>query len=297
VTKALARHFAAIFLAGMALVAVAGVAGAAQPEPWQLYLQPAASPIMEMIHRFSDGLLIVIGVIVIFVLVLLVIIIVRFNARSNPVPSKTSHNTLIEVIWTVVPIFVLLGIAIPSFSLLFAEHDPARAVPEYDPAKALTIKATGSQWFWTYDYPDNGDLSFPSLLLSDADRTDPIKQPRLLAVNNPLVVPVNTVVRMQVVGADVIHSFAVPAFGIKIDAIPGRLNETWFLAEREGTYFGQCSELCGRDHAFMPIEVHVVSAEKFKEWVAAAANDIDAAHKLLTSDGPDEHASVKVAGK
>ena len=161
-------------------------------------------------------------------------------------PSKTSHNTLIEVLWTVVPILILVGIAVPSFSLLFAEHDPARAIPNYDPAKALTIKATGNQWYWTYEYPDQRrHLVRLATCCTDAERTDPAKQPRLLAVDNELVVPVGTVVRMQVIGADVIHSFAVPSFGVKIDAIPGRLNETWFKAEREGVYYGQCSELCG----------------------------------------------------
>jgi cytochrome c oxidase subunit 2 len=236
---------------------------------------------MEMIHSFNNGLLIVVSLIVLFVLALLIVVMVRFNARRNPVPSKTSHNTLVEVVWTVLPILILVGLAVPSFSLLLAQHDPARAVPNYDPAKAITIKATGSQWFWTYTYPDHKDLEFDSLMLTEDEIKDPVKEPRLLAVDNQMVVPTGTVVHMQVIGADVIHSFAVPSLGFKIDAIPGRLNETWFLAEREGVYYGQCSELCGRDHAFMPIAVWAVSPEKFDAWVAAAADDLDGAYAML----------------
>jgi cytochrome c oxidase subunit 2 len=239
--------------------------------------------------------MIVMAAIVVFVLFLLLYVMVRFNARSNPVPSKTSHNTLIEVVWTVVPILILVGIAVPSFSLLIAEHDPARVVPGYDPEKAITIKATGSQWFWSYEYPDNGDISFDSLMLTDDERTDPANQPRLLAVDNEMVVPTGTVIRMQVIGADVIHSFAVPSLGFKIDAIPGRLNETWFLVEKEGVYYGQCSELCGRDHAFMPIAVRAVSPEKFIAWTDAAKNDLDAAYKTL-AEAPAA-TPVQVAGR
>lgn len=267
--------------AGAALAGLSGEALAAQPQPWEMTLQPAASPIMEMIHHFNDGLMIVVVLITVFVLALLVIVMVRFNAKSNPVPSKTSHNTLLEVAWTVLPILILVGIAVPSFSLLLAQHDPARAVPNYDPAKTLTIKATGSQWYWSYEYPDQGDLSFDSLMLQANEITDPKNEPRLLAVDNQMVVPTGTVVRMQVIGADVIHSFAVPSLGVKIDAVPGRLNETWFLVEREGVYYGQCSELCGRDHAFMPIAVWAVSPEKFTAWAEAAKGDLDVAYGAL----------------
>jgi cytochrome c oxidase subunit 2 len=276
-----------------------GVASAEQPRPWEIGLQPAASPIAEMIHRFNNGLLIVVTLITLLVLALLLYCMIRFNARAHPVPSKVSHNTLIEVIWTVVPILVLVGIAVPSFSLLFAEHDPARAIQGYDPAvdKPLTIKATGNQWYWNYTYPDNGEVSFDSVMLTDAERTDPANQPRLLAVDNQLVVPVGKVIRMQVIGADVIHSFAVPAFGVKIDAIPGRLNETWFRADREGVYYGQCSELCGRDHAFMPIAVRAVPQAKFDAWVAAAANDLTGAYKQLSADTSAPAAPVAVAGQ
>ena len=265
------------------LMALGGPA-LANPSPWEINLQPAATPIMEMIHRFNTGVVIVMVLIVLLVLALLIYTILRFNAKANPVPSKTSHNTLIEVIWTVVPILILVGIAVPSFALLFAEHDPARAIAGFDPAKdkQLTIKATGSQWYWSYEYPDNGDISFDSLLLRDANG-NPTGQPRLLAVDNKMVVPVGVVVRMQVIGADVIHSFAVPSFGIKIDAVPGRLNETWFRVDREGTYYGQCSELCGRDHAYMPIAVEAVSQDKFDAWAKTAATDLESANKQLAA--------------
>ena len=282
-TTALKRATLGLALAGSGLMAL-GSPASANPSPWEMNLQPAVTPIMEMIHRFNNGLLIVVTLIVLLVLALLVYVMVRFNAKANPVPSKTSHNTLIEVIWTVVPILILVGIAVPSFALLFAEHDPARAIAGFDPAKdkQLTIKATGSQWYWSYEYPDNGDISFDSLLLRDSNG-NPTGTPRLLAVDNKMVVPVGVVVRMQVIGADVIHSFAVPSFGIKIDAIPGRLNETWFRVDKPGVYYGQCSELCGRDHAFMPIAVEAVSQDKFDAWAKTAVNDLDAANKQLAA--------------
>ena len=293
-TKALMRQVSALLLVGLSPAA----ALAAQPEPWQIGLQPAATPIMEMIHTFNNGLLIVVTLITLLVLALLLYCMVRFNARRNPVPSRTSHNTLIEVLWTVLPILILVGIAVPSFSLLFAQHDPARAIQGYDPETdpPLTIKATGNQWFWTYDYPDNADISFDSLMLSEEDRAaDPSAGPRLLAVDNPLVVPVGKVIRMQVIGADVIHSFAVPAFGVKIDAVPGRLNETWFRVDREGMYYGQCSELCGRDHAFMPIAVQAVSQERFAAWAAAAPSNLDAAYESLLTTAATPAASAAPA--
>ena len=219
-----------------------------QPHPWQLGLQAAASPVMADIIWFHDFLLYLITAITLFVLALLVIVMVKFNAKSNPVPSRTTHNTMIEVVWTVVPVLILVAIAVPSFRLLFTQLK----VPTAD----VTIKATGKQWFWSYQYPD-AKFEFDSLMVQTKDLKP--GQPRLLAVDNEMVVPVNKVVHVLTVGADVIHSFAVPAFGIKIDAIPGRVNETWFKAERVGTYYGQCSQLCGKDHAFMPIAVRVVS--------------------------------------
>jgi cytochrome c oxidase subunit 2 len=249
-------------LLGLAVAGIALVAGGAafaeevgQPAPWAFDLQASATPVMDSIMRFHNWLLVIITLITLFVLALLITVVVRFNARANPVPSRTTHNTLIEVAWTLIPVLILVGIAVPSFRLLFEELD----VPKAD----LTVKATGKQWYWSYAYPDNGKFEFDSLLAED-------KKPRLLGVNNELVVPVNKVVRVQVTGADVIHSFAVPAFGIKIDAIPGRLNETWFKATKTGMFYGQCSELCGRDHAFMPISVRVVSEQDFTAWVAEA---------------------------
>src|ERR1700688_350788 len=233
-----------------------------QPAPWEYKLQEAATPVMENITWFHNFLFWLITLITLFVLVLLVLVVVKFNAKSNPVPSKTTHNTLIEVAWTLIPVLILVSIAVPSFRLLFQELH----IPKAD----LTIKATGKQWYWSYAYPDNGKFEFDSLLAQD-------KQPRLLGVDNEVVVPINKVIRVQVTGADVIHSFAVPAFGIKIDAIPGRLNETWFKATKLGMFYGQCSELCGKDHAFMPIAVRVVNDQDFAAWVATAQKKFAAA--------------------
>ncbi len=230
-----------------------------QPHPWQLGLQAAATPVMDDIIWFHDFLLYLITAITLFVLALLVIVMVKFNAKSNPVPSRTTHNTFIEVIWTVVPVLILVAVAVPSFRLLFYELK----VPTAD----VTVKATGKQWFWSYQYPD-AKFEFDSLMTQTKDLKP--GQPRLLSVDNEMVVPVNKVVHVLTVGADVIHSFAVPAFGIKIDAIPGRVNETWFKAERVGTYYGQCSQLCGRDHAFMPIAVRVVSDQEYATWLDGA---------------------------
>lgn len=249
-----------VLLAAAVLFPAAAFAGTGQPSEWQIGLQGAVTPVMVDITWFHDFLLYIITAITALVLILLVVVMVRFNARTNPTPSKTTHNTLIEVIWTVVPVLVLVAIAIPSFRLLFFQLN----IPQTD----LTIKATGKQWFWSYTYPDNGGFEFDSLMLQDKDRK--AGQPRLLAVDNEIVVPVNKTVRMQVTAADVIHAFAVPSFGVKIDAVPGRLNETWFKATKEGVYYGQCSELCGKDHAFMPITVRVVSEQDFASWVDQA---------------------------
>ncbi len=246
----------------------AALAGTGQPSPWQLGLQGAASPVMENIIWFHDFLLWLIVAITLFVLALLVIVVVRFNSKANPIPSKTTHHTLLEVMWTLVPVVILVAIAVPSFKLLFLQT----TIPQAD----LTIKATGKQWYWSYTYPD-AKFEFDSLMVQDKDRKP--DQPRLLAVDNDVVVPVNKVVRVQVIGADVIHAFAVPSFGIKIDAIPGRLNETWFKATREGVYYGQCSELCGKDHAYMPIAVRVVSEQAYAAWLEEAKK------KFASTDG------------
>ncbi|GAB1717890.1 MAG: Cytochrome-c oxidase [Nitrobacter sp.] len=256
------RRFGRRFL-GLAFLLAAVAAGGTvsaeelvgQPNAWALDLQGGVTPVMDSIAKMHNGLLVVITLITLLVTSLLVIAMVRFNARANPVPSKTTHNTLIEVAWTIIPVLILVGIAVPSFRLLFEELD----IPKAD----LTVKATGKQWYWSYSYPDNGKFEFDSLIAED-------KKPRMLAVDNELVVPVNKVVVVQVTGADVIHSFGVPAFGIKVDAIPGRLNQTWFKATKTGMFYGQCSELCGRDHAFMPIAVRVVSDQDFAAWVETA---------------------------
>ncbi|MGB7714654.1 MAG: cytochrome c oxidase subunit II [Pseudolabrys sp.] len=250
------------FIATSVTLATAGMALAAsgQPEPWQLGMQKGATPVMDDIIWFHDFLLWVISAIAIFVLALLLTVVVKFNARTNPVPSRTTHNTTIEVLWTVVPVLILVTIAVPSFRLLFFQLN----VPKAD----VTVKATGKQWFWSYSYPDS-KFEFDSLLACDQERTK-CEQPRLLAVDNEMVVPVNKVVHVLTTGSDVIHAFAVPAFGIKIDAIPGRINETWFKAEREGKYYGQCSELCGKDHAFMPIVVRVVNEKDYSAWLEDA---------------------------
>jgi cytochrome c oxidase subunit 2 len=246
-----------------------------QPSPWQLGLQQSATSVMDGITSFHNFLLILITLITVFVLGLLVIVMIKFNAKANPVPSRTTHNTLLEVLWTVVPVLILVAIAVPSFRLLFHQLD----IPKAD----LTVKATGKQWYWSYSYPDNGPIEFDSLMLKDGERK--ADQPRLLAVDNEVVVPVNKVVRIIVTASDVIHAFAVPSFGIKIDAVPGRINETWFKATKEGLYYGQCSELCGRDHAFMPIAVRVVSDQAFTAWLEEAkkkyASNNDAARPTM----------------
>ena len=250
------RRLLGLAVAGVALAACGtAFAELGQPAPWEYKLQESATQVMDDITWFHNWLLVTITIITLFVLGLLVTVVVKFNARANPVPSRTTHNTLIEVAWTLIPVLILVAIAIPSFKLLFLQLD----IPKAD----LTIKATGKQWYWSYAYPDNGKFEFDSLLAQD-------KKPRLLGVDNEMVVPVNKVVRIQTTGADVIHSFAVPAFGIKIDAIPGRLNETWFKATKLGMFYGQCSELCGKDHAFMPIAVRVVNDQEFAAWVEGA---------------------------
>jgi cytochrome c oxidase subunit II len=261
--RALSRVIvAAVFAVSVLTLGGVAHAGLGQPSKWELGLQQSASPVMDNLVAFHNFLLVIITLITAFVLTLLVIVIVKFNARANPTPTRTTHNTLLEVLWTVVPVVILVVIAVPSFRLLFYQQN----LPPAD----LTVKATGKQWYWSYSYPDS-KFEFDSIMLQDKDRLkmNPVP-PRLLAVDNAMVVPVNKVVRVQTIGAEVIHSFAVPGFGIKIDAIPGRLNETWFKATREGVYYGQCSELCGKDHAFMPIEVRVVSDQAFAEWLEEA---------------------------
>lgn len=247
-----------VLLVGFSAAAYAGLG---QPSKWQYDFQEAASPIMETIHSFHVFLTVLAFLIALFVLILLIYVCLRFNERANPVPSKTTHHTMLEVAWTVIPALILIGIAVPSFRLLFDQL----VIPPAD----LTVKATGTaQWSWTYSYPDHGNFQFDSNMIEEKDLKP--GQPRLLAVDNEMVVPVNKVVRVQVTADGIIHAFAVPSFGIKIDAVPGRLNETWFKATKVGMFYGQCSELCGRNHAFMPIAVRVVSEQEFNAWIEDA---------------------------
>lgn len=268
---ALTLAFAPLALLGLAATALAGTG---QPSPWQYDFQTAVTPIMEAIHSFHVFVTIISAAITVFVLALLLIVMLRFNERANPTPSRTTHNTMLEVAWTVIPALILVVIAVPSFRLLFDQLEI--------PASDLTVKATGTaQWTWTYEYPDH-KFQFDSIMLQDSERKP--DQPRLLAVDNEMVVPVNKTVRMQITAEGIIHAFAVPSFGIKVDAVPGRLNETWFRATREGVYYGQCSELCGRNHAFMPIAVRVVSEQQFQAWLEDA--------KKKWADAPAENPVV-----
>jgi len=270
------------FGVGTALAAlVTGWAGAASamPQNWQLGFQPAASPVMENIENFHTLLLYIITAVSLFVLGLLIWIIIRYNQRANQVPSKVHHNTVLEVVWTIIPVIILVIIAIPSFKLLYFEA----AIPKSD----VFIRAIGKQWYWTYEFPKDGNFTFDSLGLTD-DKAKAAGEPRLLGVDNAIVVPVNKVVEIETTGADVIHSWALPQMGVKMDAVPGRLNHTWFKATRTGTFYGECSELCGARHAFMPIEVKVVSEPEYQAWLAQAKK------KFQTADSA---ASNQVASK
>jgi cytochrome c oxidase subunit 2 len=244
------------------IVAVLGpsAAYAEAPHPWQMYFQAAVSPVADQFHEFHGFLLVMITLIVLFVLALLLYVIVRFRASANPVPSKTTHNTLIEVLWTVIPVLILVVMAVPSFKLLYFV-DRAQN-PD------MTIKVTAHQWFWSYEYPDNGNFTFDSNLVQDADLKP--GQLRLFEVDNHLVLPVGATVKVLVTSTDVMHSWFVPPAGVQMYAVPGRLNETWVKFEREGTFHGQCNQICGINHGFMPIEIEAVSKAKFDQWVAAA---------------------------
>lgn len=250
-------------VAALAVFWMPGVAQAAGPRPWEIGLQPAASPLAHQEHSFFLLLMVIITLITLFVLALLLYCMFRFNAKSNPVPSKTSHNTLVEVLWTVVPIMILIVIAIPSFKLLYEADKTADA--------DMTIKAIGNQWYWSYEYPDQGNFTFDAVMLEDDELQ--AGQPRLLATDNAIVLPVDTKIRVLVTGSDVIHSWAMPAFGVKIDAVPGRLNEVWIQIEEPGMYYGQCSELCGIRHGFMPIMIKAVAKPEFDDWVKRAREE------------------------
>ncbi len=249
-------------------------------EPGQMGMQEAATPIAREMHVFHNGILMpIITAIVIFVAGLLGYVIYRFNENANPTPSRTTHHTVLEIAWTILPVLILFVIAIPSMRLLTNEL----VVPKSD----MTLKVTGKQWFWSYEYPKDqeGGFGFDSYLLKGDDlKPGDLRQ---LAVDNQAVVPVGKVIHVLVTGADVIHGFVVPAFGIRIDAVPGRMNETWFKAEREGVYYGQCSKLCGKDHAFMPISFKVVSPEAYTAWLTDAKKKFASAEKPLHVAGAD----------
>lgn len=276
------RFFAVALLSLFSLNAFAG-----QPVDGALGLQPAATPIMEKATFFHDIVLLpIITIIVIFVMALLLWVIFRYNAKANPVPSKFSHNTTIEIVWTLVPVLILLGIAFFSFRLLYMED----VLPDAPESEWVTVKAQGNQWNWTYSYPDVDVDGYPLEFVSNPlhvglpdDPEATPEAPRNLAVDYPMVVPADTYVRVQTAASDVIHSFAVPAFGVKTDAVPGKLNELWFKVAQPGVYYGQCSELCGKDHAFMPIEIRVVPREQYDAWIGYARDDMDEAKQYLAS--------------
>jgi len=257
-------------LGAFLLLATTGSAFAAEgPRPWQMVFRDAATPTMEKITEFHDLLFIIIVVITLFVLALLLYVAVKFNEKANPTPSKTTHNALLEVAWTTIPIIILVVIAVPSFKLLYFADKTKDA--------EMTLKVTGHQWYWSYTYPDHDGLEFDSNIVAEEDLKK--GQKRMLTVDNEVVLPVNTNVRLLFASDDVIHNWAVSAFGLKLDATPGRVNETWTRVTREGTFYGMCSELCGVSHGFMPINVRVVSKEAFKRWI------IEAKKKYASADG------------
>jgi cytochrome c oxidase subunit 2 len=258
--KLAARAPLLLTLALIGISVVARFAWAEGPQPWEMGMQPPATPVKDRLTAFHDELLVIISLITLFVLGLLLYVIVRFHHERHPVPTRTSHNTVIEMLWTVVPVLILVIIAIPSFKLMYYMD----RVPNPD----MTIKVTGHQWYWTYEYPDQAGLSFDSNLIPQADLKS--GQKRLLDVDNPLVVPVDTVIRVYVTGTDVIHSWFVPSFGVQEYAVVGRLNESWMKVEHPGVYYGQCNQICGINHAFMPIEIRAVSKDDFQRWLVDA---------------------------
>ena len=278
----------------MVTFALPATAGSGQPSPGQLGFQEAVTAIAEEIHWVHDYVNAIIFAITAFVMILMLYVMWRFSEKRNPVPSRTTHNTTLEVLWTVLPVLILVMIAIPSFKLLYNQYA--------FPPPALTIKAIGHTWNWTHEYPDQG-ISVDSIMLQDNERADVVKAgmpaeqvPRNLAVDNEVLVPVGKVVHVLVTSTDVIHNWTVPSFGSKVDAVPGRITATWFQATKEGIYFGQCSELCGKDHAFMPIAVRVVKEQIFNDWVAALkARDRRKAREIIRGAAVELAERQKVA--
>lgn len=267
--------------------AAAATAGASEiigaPKDWGIGFQPSASPVKhEMVAFHNDLLMPIITGTTIFVMLLLLYVMIRFNAKANPKPSKTTHNTMLEVVWTLVPVIILVIVVIPSMKLLYLGDKTADA--------EMTLNIKGYQWYWGYQYPDHGDIEFSAYMVPEKDLKD--GQVRLLSTDNPVVLPVDTNIRLLVTANDVIHSFAMPALGVKVDAVPGRTNETWTRIEKPGTYFGQCSEICGINHGFMPIEIKAVSKEDFAKWVAAQGGKMPTAEADTAADGTAQAAEV-----
>jgi cytochrome c oxidase subunit 2 len=283
-------------VSGTALLAAQAAASSGQPSPGQITFQDAVTPIAEQIHWLHDFVNIIILAIMAFVLVLLLWVMWRFSEKRNPVPTRTTHNTVVEVLWTVIPVLILVVIAVPSFRLLYKQY----TYPEPN----LVLKAVGHAWNWTHEYPDQ-KFSVDSVMLQEDERQAAIKSgmpadqvPRNLAVNNEVWVPVNKVVHLLVTSTDVIHSWTIPSFGSKVDAVPGRVTATWFQPTREGIYFGQCSELCGKDHAFMPIAIRVVKDEAFNEWAGAfKARDRKKVREIVLRVAKEQAGQNKVAAK
>ncbi|MBX9977322.1 MAG: cytochrome c oxidase subunit II [Alphaproteobacteria bacterium] len=243
-------------------------------------LQESASPIMDKIHDLHNLLMVIISAIAVVITALLVFVVLRFRASKNPVPSKRSHNTLLEIIWTLIPVCILAVIAVPSFKLMYFADQPVKA--------DVTVKVTGHQWYWSYEFPDQG-INFDSYMIKDEELKP--GQLRLLEVDNPLILPIDTMVRILVTSADVLHSWAVPSMGLKQDSVPGRTREIWVKIKREGVYYGQCSELCGMQHGFMPISIHAVQKDKFNEWLSKNKKQEEPAKivpAVLTVMGKDE---------
>jgi cytochrome c oxidase subunit 2 len=270
------RACQAVSLAAVGVVGTAMAALAEGPRPWEIGMQAPATPVKDRLSAFHDELLVIIFLIALFVLGLLLYVIIRFHHQRHPEPTRTSHNTVIEMLWTVIPVLILVIIAIPSFKLMY--------YMDRVPNPEMTIKVTGHQWYWSYEYPDQGGLSFDSNLIPEAQLKP--GQKRLLDVDNPLVVPTDTVIRVYVTGTDVIHSWFIPSFGVQEYAIVGRLNETWMKVEHQGVYYGECNQICGINHAFMPIEVQAMPKDEFQRWL------VDAKKKYAHNDKGSDAARV-----
>jgi len=283
ICTSITRGWVRLGIALALLIAPLSLAVAAEPRPWQLGFQPSATPVHERLNALHNELLIIITLITIFVLGLLLYTMVRFHHRRHPVPTRTSHNPVIEVLWTVVPVLILVIIAIPSFKLLYYMD----RVPNPD----MTVKVTAHQWYWSYEYPDQGGLSFDSNMIADKDLKP--DQKRLLEVDNPLVVPVDTNIRVEVTGTDVIHSWFVPSFGVQEYAVVGRLNESWMRVNQPGTYYGECNQICGINHSRMPIKVVAIAKPDFDKWLGEAKKKFGAASP---DDGDRLIASTTSAG-